>query len=320
MARLHHISFVLLCKEKMKIQFINRQSGQVEEEQVYGDGILRLLYGKRLFSRLLSWVLFPIVVHCHFLSHFYGFLQKRWWTRKKVRPFVNRYHIDATEFVKEIDAFTSFNDFFIRHLRPECRPIALGADVVTMPADARYLVYPNVKNAEGFVVKGKKFSLLQLLKDYRLEERYQEGTMVIARLCPTDYHRFHFPCNGIPSKAQLINGPLFSVNPIALLKNIDILAENKRMLTEIETKHFGKLLFIEVGATHVGSIHQTYLPKVQCAKGEEKGYFSFGGSTLILLFEPGRIQLDQDLVDASKKQMEVRGLMGQSLGRALTPF
>ena len=140
---------------------------------------------------------------------------------------------------------------------------------------------------------------------------------MIARLCPTDYHRFHFSFNCIPDAPRLINGPLYSVNPIALKRNIQILSENKRVITVLNTKNFGSVLSVEVGATYVGSINQTFAPREHYAKGDEKGYFSFGGSTLVLLFEPGRIQFDQDLIDASKRKIEVRGLFGQSLGRAL---
>lgn len=110
------------------------------------------------------------------------------------------------------------------------------------------------------------------------------------------------------------------MNPIALKKDIGILTKNKREMTTLITKSFGQILYIEVGATNVGSIHQTFIPNEPYAKGDEKGYFSFGGSCLVLLFEPGRIQFDQDLLEASHKNMEVRCLFGQSLGRSLIPF
>ena len=140
--------------------------------------------------------------------------------------------------------------------------------------------------------------------------------MVIARLCPIDYHRFHFPFSCTPSKSTLLNGALFSVNPLALKKNIRIFSENKRSLTSLKTDKFGDVLFIEVGATCVGGIFQTYTPNQAVVKGQEKGYFSFGGSSLILLFEPGRIHFDADLIEASKKKIEIRGLLGQSMGRS----
>ena len=113
----------------------------------------------------------------------------------------------------------------------------------------------------------------------------------------------------------MIRGSLFSVNPIALKKNIDIFTQNRRSVTVLDSPLFGKALFVEVGATCVGQIHQTYSPLQAVEKGGEKGYFAFGGSSIVMFFEPGSILLDQDLVDASKQKIEVRGLMGQSLGR-----
>ena len=298
------------------IRYIDRVTKQEEEEQVYGVKFLRLLYGKRSFFRFLL----PLFARLSFFSGLFGWIQKRAFTKKKIRPFVEAYRIDAGEFLDSVDSFQSFNDFFIRRLKFESRPQAPEQDVATLPADARYLAYANMQAADGFVVKGKKFSLEILLQDPYLVGRYREGSLLIARLCPTDYHRFHFPCTGTPGPVKLINGPLYSVNPIALRRNIEILAENKRMVTEVKTRNFGTLLYIEVGATNVGSIVQTYQPGVMYAKGDEKGFFSFGGSTLILLFEPGRIAFDQDLLDVSKRCIEMRGLVGQSLGRALSPI
>ena len=302
------------------IFYVDRTTKRVEKEKVYGHFFLEALYGDSFLSRCLSFLLLSVVSRTPFLSRLYGAYQKSRLSRHKVKPFIQTFNVDASEFLEPVDSFASFNDFFIRRLKSECRPIANGNDVAVLPADARYLVFPDIEKADGFWVKGKKFSLHELLQNEDLAQRYKQGSMAIARLCPVDYHRFHFPCPCNPGKAQLINGPLFSVNPIALKRNIEILSENKRMLTELQTKNFGKVLYIEVGATYVGSIEQTYVPGESYAKGEEKGYFSFGGSCLILLFEPGRIAFDQDLIDTSSKKMEVRGLLGQSLGRALQPL
>ena len=140
--------------------------------------------------------------------------------------------------------------------------------------------------------------------------------MAIARLCPSDYHRFHFPCDGIPAKPRLINGLLYSVNPIALKKNVSILSENKRMITEIETDHFGTVLYIEIGATSVGSIRQTYTPDLKVKKGDEKGYFEFGGSCIALLFEKGRVTFDADLTANTQKGIETKANFGETLGTA----
>ncbi len=301
-----------------KIVFLNRETKKVEEEKVYGETFLKIFYGDRFFSKFMQRFLLPILVQNPFASKFYGFLQKSFFSKRKVKPFIEKFNVDSSEFLDSVDSFCSFNDFFIRKLKFESRIITQGKDVAILPADARYLVYPNIEKSDGFLVKGKKFSLEEFLQSKDLANRYAKGSMLIARLCPTDYHRFHFPFNCMPYSSSLINGYLYSVNPMALKKRIEIFSENKREITSLRTNHFGEVLFVEVGATNVGSIHQTFTPLEPYAKGDEKGYFSFGGSSLVLLFEPGTIQFDQDLLDASAERMEVRGLMGQSLGRSLS--
>lgn len=297
------------------ITYVDRLSQKEEKEKVYGQVFIEILYGKGLLSRFISLVVLPIVARISLLSSIYGAMQKSRFSRRKVKPFIRAFHIDSLEFVEPVEAFRSFNDFFIRKLKKEVRPFAQGQDVLIMPADARYLVFPNIAQADGFWVKGKKFSLKELLQDDALAARFEGGAMAMARLCPVDYHRFHFPCDGVPGTPRLINGPLYSVNPLALKHNIEIISQNKRAITLLESKVFGSVLYIEIGATNVGSIHQTFTPDQPCAKGDEKGYFSFGGSCLVLLFEPNRIVFDSDLIDVSSRKMEVRGLLGQSLGK-----
>jgi phosphatidylserine decarboxylase len=296
-------------------RYIDRRTGNEKTEKVYGKLFIDLLYGTNFFSRILSFVLLPLFSRVRFLSELYGALQKSSLTKRKIKPFIQKFHVDPSEFLEPVESFESFNDFFIRKLKPSARPITPGSDVAILPADARYLAYQNINEVDGFFVKGKKYSLEALLQDPALAETYAKGAMVIARLAPVDYHRFHFPIACMPEKPQLIEGKLFSVNPIALQQNVHIPTENKRVITCLRTQHFGTVLFIDVGATYVGTIHQTFTPHQPYAKGDEKGYFSFGGSCLILLFEPGRIQLDQDLVEATHRHIEVLGQLGQSLGK-----
>lgn len=299
-----------------EIIYFDRRTKTEEKEKVYGQSFLELLYGNGILARCFSFLLRPLFAKIPLLSRLYGGIQKSRISRCKIKPFIQTFKVDSSEFLDSVGSFTSFNDFFIRRLNPQCRPITSGRDVAVFPADARYLVFPNIDQADGFWVKGKKFSLPTFLQNEALAARYAKGAMAIARLCPIDYHRFHFPCACTAGKAHLINGPLYSVNPIALKQNIEYLSENKRMVTLLKTEDFGDVLSVEIGATYVGSIHQTYAPENSYAKGDEKGYFAFGGSCLILLFEPGKIIFDQDLIDYSAKKMEVRGLLGDSLGRA----
>ena len=300
-----------------EIIVLDRVSKLKIKEDVYGESFLKTFYGEGKGSHFLYRVFLPLLVCYPLFSKIYGFIQKSSLSKSKVKPFIKKFKVNTEEFLMPVESYTSFNDFFIRKLKPEARPVADREREATLPADGRYLVFPNIEEADGFLVKGKKFTLDELLGNKDLAKSYQKGLMVIARLCPTDYHRFHFPCHCTPSESLSIEGPLYSVNPLALRKRVEILAQNKREITILHTKYFGKVTFIEVGATCVGSIHQTYTPGAFHKKGDEKGYFSFGGSSLVLLFEPGTMVLDQDLVEASKEKMEVLGLMGQTLGHSL---
>lgn len=278
---------------------IDRETGKIEEEQVYGAGLLKFFYSNPVgkpFSHFLS--------RLPFISSFFGWWQKLPFTKKNINPFIKKYHIDSTEFLTH--NFNSFNDFFIRKLK--ARPLK-GEAII--PTDGRFRFFQNISESEGFLIKGEKFSLITLLQDMSLADKYNHGSMILARLCPTDYHRFHFPVDCIPSESHLINGWLYSVNPVALKQDIHIFTKNKRMITTLRTEKYGDILFIEVGATNVGSIIQTYTPHQPTPKGSEKGYFQFGASALIILFEPGKITFAPDLLKQS--DLEIKCKMGQNL-------
>jgi len=298
------------------IVYIDRLTGTRAKEEVYGGSFLELLYGESLLSRYLGKIALPLFAKLHFFSWIYGYFQRLPSSKKKIRPFIKKFQVNSDEFLEDVDAYPSFDAFFTRKLKPEARPIALDPQMAVIPADGRYLFFPRIDESEGFAVKGQKFSLEELLQDAALAKRYEKGSMAMARLCPTDYHRYHFPCPSFAGKTTTINGWLFSVNPIAVKNNIKIFTENKRTKCELASDQFGKILFMEIGAKCVGKIHQTYTPESFVEKGDEKGFFSFGASSLILLFEPGRILFDKDLLSASKDYIEIRCLMGQSMGRS----
>jgi phosphatidylserine decarboxylase len=298
------------------VYYIDRLSGKREQEQVYGASALKLIYGDDFLGRLMGPLLLHSLVKYSFFSSLYGKWQASSISKGKVLPFIRKFNVDESEFLEESSSYQSFNDFFIRKLKVGARPIAAGEEVAVIPADGRYMFYQDLSQTDGFLVKGEKFDLATLLQDSALAAQYAYGSMVLARLCPTDYHRYHFPCDCIPGKTELINGWLYSVNPIALKKDIQIFTKNKRTLCKLSTTPFGQILFLEVGATNVGSIHETYLPDQFQKKGDEKGYFSFGGSSLILLLEPGKIKFDSDLLQATKEGLEIKCLMGQSMGVA----
>jgi phosphatidylserine decarboxylase len=295
------------------IFYIDRITGNLEEEKIYGGAVLQFLYGDGVFSKLFGVPLMHLLSGIPFFSAAYGYAQNHPSSRKKVLPFIEKFGVNASEFAEPAENFLTFNDFFTRKLKKEARPIDPHPGTAIIPADGRYLFYPNIETSDGFLVKGQKFKLGSLLQNEALAEEYRNGTMVIARLCPSDYHRYHFPCDCIPGATRLINGWLFSVNPLAIKKNIHIFTQNKRTVCELHTEQFGKVLFIEIGATMVGSIHQTYIPFQPYHKGDEKGFFSFGASSLILLFQQGAICLDSDLL--AEPSQEIKCLFGQSMGK-----
>jgi phosphatidylserine decarboxylase len=299
------------------ITYVDRVSGELCQEQLYCGAMIRLMYGEGFLSRVIGGPLRCAASRCDIVSKLVGWYQKQPWTRKQILPFIEEHGIDVSEFASPVDAFTSFADFFVRTLKPEARPIASGDMCAVIPADGRYYFYDDVSRSGPVDIKGTRFDLVSLLQDEALAQKYQRASMVLARLCPSDYHRFHFPVACVPSESRLINGYLYSVNPIAVRKNLATFWQNKRVITTLQSPTFGDVLCMEIGATSVGTIVQTYSPSRNYAKGQEKGYFAFGGSAMVLLFPEGSVQFDTDLLQATERQLEIRCLMGQSLGLAI---
>lgn len=294
-----------------EIRYFNRYTGQVETERVYGDRFLRWTYGTSLGQVALH----TLVKRAAF-SRWYGWRMSSAKSRGKIPHFIKSYNVDESEFADKSATYQTFNDFFYRKLKPGARPIHPDKDSAIFPADGRHLGFHNISKIEGIFVKGAVFDLSTFVQNTELAQRYREGAMLLSRLCPVDYHRYHFPVNGVPGAPVHIHGPLFSVNPIALRKNIEIFSENRRAWCEIDSAEFGKVIMFEVGATCVGSFEYTYKPGVPVKKGDEKGFFKFGGSSTVTLFEPGRIQLADDLLQQTASGLELYARMGDYLGKA----
>ena len=283
----------------------------VETEQVYGEKWLRWTYETALGQLALN-----LLAKRAVLSRYYGWRMSLKDSARRVLPFIVDYNLDVDEFAKKPYAFKTFNEFFYRALKPEARPIANGDRIAVLPADGRHLAFQDVDAAAGFYVKGQRFDLKSFLGDEALAAEFAGGSLLISRLCPVDYHRFHFPVAGTPGEARLINGWLYSVSPIALRRNLAYLWENKRMVTLVNSPVFGRVAVCEIGATMVGSILQTYIAGRPVEKGVEKGLFEFGGSCVVTIFQKGRINLDADLVQHTADGLETYAKMGESLGTA----
>ncbi|MBV1860981.1 MAG: phosphatidylserine decarboxylase [Nannocystaceae bacterium] len=293
------------------IRYTDLDTGAVQEEEVYGGFWVKLLYGTwpgRVLSALVAAPPF---------SRFYGWLQDRPRSSRKVAPFIEQFDIQMKDFLPEEgrtaeSPYSTFNQFFTRRVTPDARPFA-EAPHFPAPCDARYFAYNELNDAVSIPVKGAFFKASALLRNEEWQAHFEDGPGFIARLCPVDYHRFHFPDDGEVLASWRISGGLHSVNPWALAFRQDIFMLNEREVTILQTKHFGKLAFIEVGATCVGKIKQTYSDK-GFSRGDEKGMFLFGGSTVIVIGEKGRWSIDPAIVENTAKGIETYLKMGRALG------
>ena len=291
------------------IQFLNRDSGCIESEKVYGENWLSLIYGTPL-GKMPLWV----AIKRAWFSKWYGNRMDSPASKNKIVPFINKFGLNENEFLKNPSEYKTFNEFFSRRLTKKARPVDPNVSSAIFPADGRHSGIQDLSKIESIFVKGQQFDLPALFESDKLARPYREGSMVISRLCPVDYHRFHFPVTGISSTPQLINGALYSVNPIALRQNIGIFWQNKRYLSFIENLNGGKVASFLVGATCVGSVKITSTLPASITKGEEYGYFLFGGSSVLTLFEKDAITLAADLTESTASGIELYAKMGQSLG------
>lgn len=290
------------------IMVYDRATGQTEPEIVLGEAYVRLLYGN-IFGRLLAEGIFKR----RLFSCLYGRLQDSASSARKIANVARELRIDLSEAQKPIEEYRSFNDFFTRGLKRAARLIDPDPAAVISPCDARLLAYPRIHAAMDVNVKGSELSLRSLLADTALASRYTGGAMLVYRLCPADYHRFHFPEAGTPDPALRIDGHLHSVNPMALGTGLRILESNLRERTLLHTDG-GTICTVEIGAMCVGSIVQTFAPGDPVSRGDQKGMFRFGGSTVIVLYEPGRVRVDEDILRNSREGLETLVKLGMRVG------
>lgn len=292
----------------MAIQYIDRHTGKTITETPPAEGMLKFLYDNPL-GKL---TLLPLVKR-KFVSSIYGGRMDKPASTSKIEGFVDQLGIDMSESIKQIGEFSSFNDFFYRKLKPNARPLAEG---IISPGDGRLLAFERIDQVNDFFVKGRRFTLKDFLADQALADKYADGSMLILRLAPNDYHRYHFPWDGKATASKLIKGSYYSVSPYALASNFTkVFCENKREYCSLQTPDKGDILLAPVGATMVGSIISTYQPNTSLHKGDEMGYFAFGGSTVVILFESNSITIDQDLIKNTAAGMETYIKMGERIGR-----
>lgn len=227
---------------------------------------------------------------------------------QEIQGFIRFHQLDMSEVLKPTEDFKNFNEFFYRELKPDARPCSAPSNpkIIVSPADCRSVVFNTLEEAQTIWVKGREFTVAHLLGDAYPGDvkRYEGGSLGIFRLAPQDYHRFHIPVDGIMGKPKLIEGEYYTVNPMAIRSALDVYGENIRICVPIDSVAHGRVMVICVGAMMVGSTVITRKDGEEVKRAEELGYFQFGGSTLLLLFEPGQMQYDDDLVDNSNSALE----------------
>ncbi len=284
------------------VEYVDRASGKRVVESVMGDGALRFAY-----ETLLGRTLWPVLFGSRIPSALLGRRYDSPRSRRDIAHLASIPGCRAEEAEKPISEYASFNDFFTRRLKPGARPVSEG---FVSPADGRLMLYLGADADMPFPLKGATRTLREVFNGDAPAGAYD---IAVVRLAPVDYHRFHFPFDcATPDPVRVVPGKYHSVNPIALLRYPDVYADNERQIVKCRAA-FGDFYLVDVGAFGVGTIVQTYSGDSH-AKGDEKGYFKFGGSTVIVVLRAGAVRFDDDLVRNSAAGLETRVLCGESIG------
>lgn len=301
-----------------EIKYFNRVTNQNEVEKVYGDKFIKFLYNSSLGQAV-----GPVLTTRAF-SSIYGAFQDMPASHRKVRPFIEKFNVQIDDYeggtrpaLDKRDSYRTFNEFFIRRFKEGKRPFVEDKNKMGAFAEARYVGYDSINDESTYPVKGKFLKAKDLIGDEDTAKIFEGGPLMIARLCPVDYHRYHYPDNGIVSKHYPIRGAYDSVNPFALRYKGEIFIQNERYVSILETENFGKLAYIEVGAICVGKIVQSHRWSEPFKKGDEKGYFLFGGSTVVLVGEKGLWKPSQDIISNTAKGVETYLHLGQEVATKL---
>ncbi len=294
---------------KKQIKFWNRKKACEEVEFVYGELPIRLLYGNPI-GRAIS----NIIAKNSWVSSLYGSYQNTRHSQKKIRPFIQQFSVNMADYEKR--NYPSFNHFFTRKFKKNSRSFVQTESQIPAFCEGRYLAYEKLSSKKSIPVKGLWLPVDKILGRKKWADTFRNGPCYVARLCPTDYHRFHYIDESTLLEHYHLNGKFHSVNPIALKFKKNILFTNERQVSILETKNFGKIAYIEVGALFVSTIIQSNFFK-QSQRGDEKGYFLFGGSTVILIGEENKWMPDTDIIKKTKQKTECFIQLGEKIGEKI---
>ena len=269
------------------------------------SGALKFLYYTKIGGAVLK------LLTARWVSKAAGkFLDSRL-SRRKIKKYVKKHGIDMTLYEKE--DYRSFNAFFTRRIRKELRPFDLSPKAFVAPCDGKLSLYKIEKGAH-FTIKGFTYTAAELLKNEELALAFEGGYCFVFRLCVEDYHRYFYFDDGIKGENVFISGRLHTVQPVALEKR-RVFCENCREFTVMQTEHFGTAVQCEVGAMMVGRI-VNYHGSGTMRRGEEKGKFEFGGSTIVVLTQAGAVIPDGEFIKNTADGKETKVKCGERIGTA----
>lgn len=281
------------------------REGRIEKENGLQDRLLEWMYAHRAGCALLRLLIRPAV------SNIGGSFLNSGVSKCMIRPFIKCHGIHMDEY--ETEAYRSYNDFFKRRLKPGVRSIAPAPDAFISPCDSRLSVY-RINGQEEFQVKHAGYTVSSLLRDQKLAAKYAGGYIWIFRLCVEDYHHYIYVDDGRELVRRRIPGVFHTVNPAAG-NRVPIYKENTREYSVMKTENFGEVIQMEVGALLVGRIENR--KKADSVKrGQERGNFAFGGSTVILITREGRARPDSDILENSGRGIETKVKLGERVGQA----
>ena len=284
------------------MKIYDRRTDTYEEIVQYGAGKLAFLYNNPLGRLLLGIAVSP------FVSNVYAWKNSRKSSAKKIPGFIKEHNIDMSDY--EDREYKSFTDFFTRKVRYGKRPVDMAPEALISPADSKLLVY-EIEKDTTLRIKGRTYTADEILADSENAKEFAGGYALVFRLTVDDYHRFCYPDRGCLISRRLIKGKLHTVSPVS--KDHKIYMENTRSVNLLKTENFGTIAYIEVGAMLIGRIVDNGTDVFE--KGQEKGYFEPGGSTVVILVK--NVEIDKDIMEQSASGIETKVRYGERIGRAL---
>jgi len=282
----------------MKLQYFDRYQNQILDDQVYADRFILFCYETKMGKFLLNHLFKK-----RFPNWLYGIYKNSSFSSKQIQRDIQEFKIAMDDYEPQI--YHSYSDFFLRRFKQARREFPKSEANMGAFCEGRYLAFEQNNLELEFPVKGKFVTAQALLNNHPIHKEFLKGPIIIARLCPIDYHHFHFPDDGKLIDQFQIAGSFHSVNVHALRNENSVFIENERFVNILDTKNFGKIAYIEVGAMCVGKIkHEALSSSHHFSKGQLKGHFEFGASTVIILGEFGKWKPSADLLEHSQQNRE----------------